>query len=171
MKRFKNWKSRLKTYQNRKVSSPQLNQGAKRKKRNFKLKEKCWDDGKNEKTNEDNRNIMDKIKTLKENRREGKANVVTRWYWSSHKKSEFRESKNSHKNLHITFIINVSSKAELGNLGLDPSHLSLVESSDGTGRKVNVDITVLAFVEFKIWKGQKWEKVLMFRWWKFQFNN
>lgn len=54
----------------------------------------------------------------------------------------------SHKNLHITFINNVSSNAELGNLGFDPSHLSFVLSSSGIGRKVNVDVTTLEFVEF-----------------------
>lgn len=53
-------------------------------------------------------------------------------------------------NLHITFIINVSSRAEFGNLGLDPSHFNLVPSSDGKGRKFNVDITLLEFVEFEI---------------------
>lgn len=60
--------------------------------------------------------------------------------------------KKDHKNLHITFIINVSSSAELGNLGLDPSHFSFVPSSAGKGRKVNVDTTVLALVEFRICK-------------------
>lgn len=49
----------------------------------------------------------------------------------------------------MTFMINVSSKAELGNLGLDPSHLSFVPSSDGRGRNVNVDTTVLALVELE----------------------
>jgi hypothetical protein len=66
-----------------------------------------------------------------------------------------------HKDLHRTFIINVSSKAELGSLGLDPSHLSLVLSSDGTGRKVNVDITTLPLVEFVIcnkWWGRERER-------------
>jgi hypothetical protein len=38
----------------------------------------------------------------------------------------------------------------LGSLGLDPSHLSLVLSSDGNGKKVNVDITTLPLVEFVI---------------------
>lgn len=47
----------------------------------------------------------------------------------------------------------VSSRAELGNLGFDPSHLSFVPSSDGRGRKDNVDVTVLEFVEFDIWNG------------------
>lgn len=60
-----------------------------------------------------------------------------------------KKGEKGHKNLHITFIINVSSKAELGNLGLDPSHLSFVPSSDGIGRKVNVDVTVLLFVKFE----------------------
>lgn len=54
------------------------------------------------------------------------------------------------EDLHKTFIINVSSKAELGSLGLDPSHLSLVLSSDGNGKKVNVDNTTLPLVEFVI---------------------
>lgn len=49
----------------------------------------------------------------------------------------------------MTFMINVSSKAELGNLGLEPSHLSFVPSSAGKGRNVIVDTTVLAFVEFE----------------------
>lgn len=50
----------------------------------------------------------------------------------------------------------MSSKAEFGNLGLDPSHLSFVLSSDGTGKKVNVDITTLPLVEFVIcgWRGE-----------------
>lgn len=62
-----------------------------------------------------------------------------------------KETQSGHKDLHKTFIINVSSKAEFGSLGLDPSHLSFVLSSDGTGRKVNVDITTLPLVVFVIW--------------------
>ena len=54
------------------------------------------------------------------------------------------------RNLHSTFIINVSSKAEFGNLGLDPSHFSLVLSSDGSGKKVSVETTKLPLVEFVI---------------------
>lgn len=60
-----------------------------------------------------------------------------------------------YENLHMTFIINVSSKAELGNLGLDPSHLSFVPSSDGMGRKVNIDVTVLLFVEFESYRKRQ----------------
>lgn len=59
------------------------------------------------------------------------------------------------KDLHSTFIINVSSKAEFGNLGLDPSHLSFVLSSTGSGKKVNVDVTTLPLVEFVICKVVK----------------
>lgn len=59
--------------------------------------------------------------------------------------------KRKERHLHSTFNINVSSKAEFGNLGLDPSHLSLVLSSDGAGKKVNVDITTLPLVEFVIY--------------------
>jgi hypothetical protein len=70
-----------------------------------------------------------------------------------HDEREKRVGENwGDKNLHITFIINVSSKAELGSLGLDPSHLSFVPSSDGIGRKVNIDVTVLLLVELEIWK-------------------
>lgn len=58
--------------------------------------------------------------------------------------------KEVRRDLHSTFIINVSSKAEFGSLGLDPSHLSFVLSSDGSGTKVNVDITKLPLVEFVI---------------------
>lgn len=54
------------------------------------------------------------------------------------------------KNLHITFIINVSSNAEFGNLGFEPSHFNFVPSSDGTGRKVSVDVNTLELVEFDI---------------------
>ena len=61
-----------------------------------------------------------------------------------------KKRKMGHKNLHITFIINVSSKAEFGSLGLDPSHLSFVPSSDGEGRKVSIELTMLLFVEFEI---------------------
>jgi hypothetical protein len=67
---------------------------------------------------------------------------------SSNDKS--KETQTAHKDLHKTFIINVSSKAEFGSLGLDPSHLSFVLSSDGIGKKVNVDITMLPLVEFVI---------------------
>jgi hypothetical protein len=63
------------------------------------------------------------------------------------------------RDLHNTFIINVSSRAEFGNLGLDPSHLSFVLSSDGTGTKVNVDITTLPLVEFII--CNKWKRTRM----------
>lgn len=55
----------------------------------------------------------------------------------------------------------MSSKAEFGNLGLDPSHLSFVLSSDGTGKKVNVDITTLPLVEFVICKWEKREREKM----------
>lgn len=68
----------------------------------------------------------------------------------SHQNDKSKETQSAHKDLHKTFIINVSSKAELGSLGLDPSHLSFVLSSDGIGKKVNVDITTLPFVEFVI---------------------
>lgn len=47
--------------------------------------------------------------------------------------------------------MSVSSRAELGNLGFDPSHLSFVPSSPGRGRNDNVDTTVLEFDEFDIW--------------------
>lgn len=54
-------------------------------------------------------------------------------------------------NLHMTFIMSVSSNAELGSRGLEPSHFNFVLSSSGNGRKVNVEITTLEFVEFTIW--------------------
>lgn len=66
------------------------------------------------------------------------------------KNDNSKETQSAHKDLHKTFIINVSSKAEFGSLGLDPSHLSFVLSSDGTGKKVNVDITTLPLVVFVI---------------------
>lgn len=51
---------------------------------------------------------------------------------------------------HMTFIMRVSSNAEFGSRGLDPSHFSFVLSSSGIGRNVNVDVTMLEFVEFTI---------------------
>jgi hypothetical protein len=52
----------------------------------------------------------------------------------------------------------VSSSAELGSLGLDPSHLSFVPSSSGKGRKVNVEMTLLPSVEFVIYVYNKKKK-------------
>lgn len=54
------------------------------------------------------------------------------------------------ENLHMTFMMSVSSRAEFGNLGLNPSHLSFVPSSFGKGRKVNVETTFPPSVELVI---------------------
>lgn len=44
--------------------------------------------------------------------------------------------------LHMTLSVIESSSAELGRRGLDPSHFSMVPSSSGDGKNVNVDVTV-----------------------------
>ena len=49
-------------------------------------------------------------------------------------------------------MMRVSSSAEFGNLGLEPSHFNFVPSSDGSGRNVNVDTNVLEFDEFVVCK-------------------
>lgn len=62
------------------------------------------------------------------------------------------------ENLHMTFMMSVSSRAEFGNLGLNPSHLSFVPSSFGKGRKVNVETTFPPSVEFVICEQESREK-------------
>lgn len=43
-----------------------------------------------------------------------------------------------------------SSSAEFGRRGFEPSHLSMVPSSSGVGRKISVEVTTLPFVECDI---------------------
>lgn len=43
-----------------------------------------------------------------------------------------------------------SSMAESGKRGFEPSHFRSVPSSSGMGRKINVEVTTLPFVEFDI---------------------
>lgn len=53
--------------------------------------------------------------------------------------------KINHINLHNTFITMESSFAELVRRGLDPSHLSTVSSSSGSGWNVSNDVTLVEF--------------------------
>lgn len=46
----------------------------------------------------------------------------------------------------MTFNLMESSRAEFGRRGLEPSHLSIVPSSSGNGRNINVDVTAVPLV-------------------------